>query len=209
MEMTVAEWFVSLHYTSGHLWVRSLLCISSALYYAVTECLLSPPSSHLSSLLPSLPPTLPFLPLSPSLSPPPSLSPYISPPPSLPLPFTLFLSPLFLSPFLPLPSFFPLPPPFLPLHPLPLTLFLPLPLLPSHHQVMEELKMLKARNPFTPILFVTLNLPTSDERAMEIEDRLIQDLNSIGYLSEDASVLPPEVHYPAQSPQVSSTAVSQ
>ena len=66
--------------------------------------------------------------------------------------------------------------------------------------------MLKARNPFTPILFVTLNLPTSDERAMEIEDHLIQDLNSIGYLSEDASVLPPEVHYPAQSPQVSSTA---
>ena len=68
--------------------------------------------------------------------------------------------------------------------------------------------MLKARNPFTPILFVTLNLPTSDEHAMEIEDRLVQDLNSIGYLSEDATMFPPEMLVPAQSPKVSHTAVA-
>lgn len=169
------------------------------LYCAVTEYLLPSP---LPSLLPSLPPSH-----SPSLTP--SLSPSILHSlPSLAPPFSPFLS----YPLSSLPPFLLFPPPFLPLSPSPSPSSSPLPLLPlasaSHHQVMEELKMLKARNPFTPTLFVTLNLPTSDERAMEIEDRLIQDLNSIGYLSEDASMLPPEVHYPAQSPQVSSTAVS-
>ena len=108
--------------------------------------------------------------------------------------------PLFLLPF---PSPFPLTPPLSPL--LPSLPSLPSPPLPR--QVMEELRMLKARNPFTPVLFVTLNLPTSDDHAMEMEDRLVQDLNSIGYLNEDASVLPPEVLYPAQSPQVSCTSL--
>ena len=68
--------------------------------------------------------------------------------------------------------------------------------------------MLKARNPFTPILFVTLNLPTSDEHVEEIEERLIQDLNSIGYLNEDATMFAPEMLIPAQSPKVSHTAVA-
>lgn len=104
-----------------------------------------------------------------------------------------FLCLLCLSPFfLPFPSHLPLTPP-------------PSPPLPR--QVMEELRMLKARNPFTPVLFVTLNLPTSDDHAMEMEDRLVQDLNSIGYMNEDASMLPPEVLYPAQSPQVSCTSL--
>lgn len=67
--------------------------------------------------------------------------------------------------------------------------------------------MLKARNPFTPILFVTLNLPTSDEHAMEIEDHLVQDLNSIGCL-QDAAMFAPEMLIPAQSPQVSHTALA-
>lgn len=72
---------------------------------------------------------------------------------------------------------------------------------PFSPDVKEKLRLLRLRMPFNPVMFVTADLGPDDERAMEVEQYLFQELLSLGFLSEDASVYPAEALLPAQSPE--------